>query len=117
MHCSQVVEPVVLEVVPGYCRRPKMGRLPGQEELAAAEGTFVAAVEVAIERKDCFVDSTRPMHPCLDLPEVVVAAVAVHQRDPPQGQRAEHRTDFRMLEELLEQVHHRRDQLEELHMD
>jgi len=107
MHCSQVVEPVLLEVVPGHCRRPKMGRLPGQEGLAAAEG--------AIERKDCFVDSTRPMHPCLDLPEVVV--VAVHRRDPPQGQRAEHHTDFRMLEELLEQVHHRRDQLEELHMD
>lgn len=99
-----------LEVVPGHFRTPKRGRRPGEEGLAvAAEGTFVAVAvaEEAIERMDCFVDSTGPKLPFPDLPEGVVAVAAgVHHKGPHRwGQQAARRKDFRMLEE--HQVHQR----------
>lgn len=63
-----------LEVVRGHCQRPKMGRLPEEEELAAEEGTFAAAVEERPERMGCFADSTQPMLPCRDRQEELAAA-------------------------------------------
>lgn len=99
------------EVVPGHFQRPKRGRRLVVEGLAAvaAEGNpFVAAAvaEEAIERTDCFVDSTEPRLPFPDPPEGVLAAAGVHQTGPHRwGQRAARRKDFRRREER--RVHQR----------
>jgi len=108
---------VPLEVVPGHFQRPKRGRRPAEEGLAAvaAEGNpFVAAAvaEEAIERMDCFVDSKEPKLPFPDPPEGVVAAAGVHQKGPHRwGQRVARRKDFRRREErrVQERRVHQRD--------
>jgi len=81
-HCLQEVGPVPLEEVPEHFRTPKRDRLMVEEGPAVVEGTFVAdgVAEEALERMDCWVDSTQPMLPSPDLPEGVVEGVAVHFR-------------------------------------
>jgi len=64
------------EVVPEHYRKPKTDRQQELAVLAAEEGTS-AAVEAVPERMDCFVDSTKPVLPCQDLPEEVVPAEVV----------------------------------------
>ena len=63
------------EVVPGHFRKPKTDRLLAEEVIPVEEGTSVAAGEAAPERMDCFVDSTQPELPCLDLLEGVLPVV------------------------------------------
>lgn len=69
---------MLLEALPGRCRKQKRDRLL-EEALAVEEGTYaVVAEEGPTEHMDCFVDSTQLVLPYQDQLERVVPA-EVHQ--------------------------------------
>lgn len=92
-HCSQEEGPEPPAEGRVRFQRPKRGRPPAGEELAAVEGTFAAAVAgAAIVRKDCLVGWTPPTLPYPGPRDL--------RRKGPQRVRQEgHHRDFRKPEE------------------
>jgi len=89
--------PAPLEAVPEHSQRQRRGRLPREEELAVAEGTFLAVAEEEIEHMDCSVNSKQPRLPYPDLPEEPVEEPQTDRYS--EVPRVARRKDFRMPEE------------------